>query len=92
MHKIITTAAVTVGLAAGAVSGYLLKKFNTKRSKPIITVEPGDMIQWESSGAFVFPEPRKVTQVHDSEMGIYVFVEGSYTGIPVDQVVVIKRG
>jgi len=75
-------------LAAGAVAGWIAKP---KKQKPIQDIQEGDMVQWESRGAFVFSEPRKVSRVHESDMGIYVFVEESDTGIPVDQVVLIRR-
>lgn len=80
------------GLAAvGFAIGHTINLIS-KRERPIAMVQPGDMIQWESSGKFIFPVPRKVEHVHESEMGIFVFVEGSSTGIPADQVVLIKRG
>ena len=49
-------------------------------------VKVGDMVQWESNGAYVFSEPKKVVKVdrHGSEK--FVFVEGSGTGIPIKQV------
>ena len=75
-------------LAAGAVAGWIAKP---KKQKPIQDIQEGDMVQWESRGAFVFPEPKRVSRVHDSDMGIYVFVEGTGTGIPVDQIVLIRR-
>ena len=43
----------------------------------------GDYIQWESQGVLQFPRPMKVDSV-DEEQG-YLFVEGSQTGIPIDE-------
>lgn len=56
---------------------------------PIETENPsvpviGDYVQWESQGVLQFEVPRKVTYV--SPDGAYVMVEGSATGIPMEQV------
>lgn len=88
LKKILIAAGMT---AASLAIGHAVNVILDKKRKPIAMVQPGDMIQWESSGKFVFPVPRKVERVHESEMGIYVFVEGSSTGIPADQVVLIQR-
>jgi putative DNA primase/helicase len=50
----------------------------------------GDFVQWTSGGVDQFPSPRKVVSVSDS--GGYCFVEGSATGLPVDEVAVIPGG
>ncbi len=55
--------------------------------KPIFNVCPGDMVQWDCGGTLIFPEPRKVRWVEKSDMGTYVFVEGSESGIPIHQIV-----
>lgn len=44
----------------------------------------GDMIQWESQGALQFETPRRVRWV--SEDGNWLAVEGSDTGVPMNQV------
>jgi hypothetical protein len=44
----------------------------------------GDYVQWESQGVLRFDAPRKVTS--KSPDGDFIFVEGTTTGIPVDQV------
>lgn len=46
----------------------------------------GDLIQWESQGAFQFPKPLRVRMVSDD--GKWVVVEGSKTGIPMAEVIV----
>jgi hypothetical protein len=43
----------------------------------------GDFVQWESQGALRFPNPLRVTGVSDD--GSHLFVEGSMTGIPIEQ-------
>lgn len=57
-------------------------KSQAESEKP--EVEVGDYIQWNSQGADQFEEPRKVTRF--SEDGVFVFVSGSSTGIPIEQV------
>ena len=46
----------------------------------------GDFVQWESQGAFQFPEPRRVRLV--TEDGKWVAVEGSETGLPMNEIIV----
>lgn len=46
----------------------------------------GDLVQWESGGALQFETPRRVRWV--SEDGAWLAVEGSETGIPMDQTIV----
>jgi hypothetical protein len=50
----------------------------------------GDLIQWESGGALQFEKPRRVRQI--SEDGLWVAVDGSSTGIPMNEVVVETKG
>ena len=49
----------------------------------------GDLIQWESNGQEQFPLPRLVTGL--SEDGQWAFVDGSPTGIPIDQIKVVAK-
>ncbi|MBL4916156.1 hypothetical protein [Szabonella alba] len=46
----------------------------------------GDLVQWESGGALQFETPRRVRWVSDD--GAWLAVEGSETGIPMDQVTI----
>lgn len=46
----------------------------------------GDLIQWESDGALRFEQPRRVRLVTDD--GQWVAVEGSETGMPMNEVIV----
>jgi hypothetical protein len=80
---------LAVGAAGLAVGHFLATKSKTK--KPIFHVQKGDMVQWECRGAFVFPTPKKVERLAESEAGTYVFVEDTCTGIPIEQIVLIKR-
>ena len=72
-----------------AVALYLIdnEKELLLEDKPIHDVLPGDMVQWDSGGTLVFPEPKAVTRIDKSNIGIYVFVEGSKSGIPIHQIV-----
>lgn len=49
----------------------------------------GDLVQWESGGRLMFPLPAKV--IGKSPDGEFLFVEGSPTGIPVEEVTVIQQ-
>ena len=79
--------------AAGLVVGHFVSMaiHGRKNRKTITQVRLGDMVQWESRGSFVFPQPRRVVNIEEHQLGTYIFVEGSDTGIPVEQVVVIQR-
>jgi hypothetical protein len=43
----------------------------------------GDFVQWESQGMLRFPQPMRVREI--SADGTHLFVEGSMTGIPIEQ-------
>lgn len=89
-RMVLNLAVGVAGLAAGHFLSQSIKKENPR--KTITQVRVGDLIQWESHGSFVFSEPKKVENVaKDVESGSYVFVEGSRTGIPIEQVVVVRR-
>lgn len=78
-------------LAVAAVAAALCLVEDTEElcleDKPIFNVLPGDMVQWDCGGTLVFPEPKKVLRLDKSDMGTYVFVEGSNSGIPIHQIV-----
>lgn len=46
----------------------------------------GDLVQWESQGTLQFPKPLRVRMVSDD--GQWLAVEGSQTGIPMNEVIV----
>jgi hypothetical protein len=84
---------VVTGLIVGGLIGAaaVIGAFAPKdERKPVFDVGEGDLVQWQSMGKFIFPEPRKVVRVEEGEMGKYVFVEGSKTGIPIEQIVVLE--
>ena len=50
-------------------------------------IEVGSWIQWKSQGVFQFEIPKKVVGVSDHpDLGCYVFVEGTPTGISIEEV------
>lgn len=54
-----------------------------------IPAEIGDLVQWESGGILQFPTARRVIKF--SEDGEFAHVEGSNTGLPIDELEVIER-
>jgi hypothetical protein len=51
-------------------------------------VAVGDLVQVEINGALQLPQPLRVRAIQDHEEQKWVFVEGSETGIPMEQVIV----
>jgi hypothetical protein len=51
---------------------------------PEQTPTVGDYVQWESQGTLQFTEPKRIREI--SEDGLWAFVDGSNTGVPVKQV------
>lgn len=51
--------------------------------------EVGDLVQWESQGAFQFPTARRVTEI--SPDGSFAGVEGSQTWMPITQLIVQQK-
>ena len=79
-----------VGAIATAVGAYLFSLDDDELGvpeEPLRDVLPGDMVQWDCGGTLIFPEPKTVTRIEKSDMGTYVFVEGSLSGIPIHQIV-----
>lgn len=48
-------------------------------------VAVGDFIQWELNGQLQFEEPKQVTWVSDDRK--WLCIDGSLTGIPVEEVI-----
>jgi hypothetical protein len=54
--------------------------------RPEREVQVGDEVHWESQGVNQWEKPKKVTSINADPTGQrYAFVEGSNTGIPIDQ-------
>jgi hypothetical protein len=51
----------------------------------------GDLIQWESNGELKLESPRRVRAIQEHEGSFWIFVEGSTTGIPMNETAVIER-
>jgi len=76
------------------VSGGPSAAENAKEQEPEATEVPGganigDSIQWERDGIFQLESPLRVR--HVSSDGAWVFVEGSETGIPMQETIVRAR-
>lgn len=52
----------------------------------------GDLVQWESAGVVQFPEPRRVRALTEDGGQVWVFVDGSTTGLRIEEVRVEQRG
>jgi hypothetical protein len=52
----------------------------------------GDLVQWESEGALKLEAPVRVRALQTLDGKEWVFVEGSETGIPMEQVIVEQKG
>ena len=55
-------------------------------------IEVGDLVQVEINGTFALEQPVRVRAVQEHEGYLWVFVDGSETGIPMDQVVLEQKG
>lgn len=94
LKNLVAGAAVVAGavsLTVAAVGSLLVllpdNPLPKDERKPIFDIMPGDMIQWESMGAFIFQSPRKVDRVENTVHGMFVFVEDAGAGIPIEQCV-----
>jgi hypothetical protein len=54
-------------------------------------IEIGDLVQIEIGGALCLPKPQKITEITDYQEETYVFVETSSSGVPLDNVILIKK-
>ena len=56
-----------------------------------VAVEVGDCVQWESGGVLQFSTPRKVVAKQEHEGRWWAQIEGSATGVLVDELTVISK-
>jgi hypothetical protein len=75
-----------LALAAGVVFVLVEETMRLERTE---RVRKGDLVQWESNGSYMFETPRKVTNIVNSVWGMFAYVDGSPTGIPVEQLIVV---
>lgn len=88
-------AALTIGACVAAVVAEDLdqetRRANSRRKPKKPTIKVGDMVQWETSGKYMFPSPKKVERIEESaEHGDHLFVEECSTGIPVTQCILMS--
>lgn len=79
-----------------------IKKSDIENDKPSDNDDPkkeksseikiGDLIQWESNGVLQLERPKVVRALQEHKGQEWVFVEGSETGIPMEQVSLIEKG
>jgi hypothetical protein len=53
------------------------------------SASPGDLVQWTSGGVDQFETPRRVRGVHRRDGKEWALVEGTNTGIPLDELTVV---
>lgn len=51
----------------------------------------GDLVQWEANGALQFERPRTVRALREHDGQGWVFVDGSDTGLPLDEVILERK-
>jgi len=56
-------------------------------SKPSKTPAVGDLVQWESQGVLQFATPRRIRALSDDSK--WAFVEGSETGLPIQELTIV---
>lgn len=61
------------------------EKADDSKEKSLVKVQVGDFIQWESQGALQFEKPQRVRWISDDRT--HIAVDGSETGIPVQQII-----
>lgn len=54
--------------------------------------EVGDLVQIEINGAFQLENPALVRAIQEHEDETWVFIEGSETGIPMEQMIITQKG
>lgn len=77
-------AGIVVGAVGLALTAYVAHEMDQ-------TIKVGDMIQWEINGSYQFPKPVKVERIEKAEDMAYLFVDGTKTGIPVNQAIKVSE-
>lgn len=78
VHDVVKNYKATLAYAEPDGSDTITGKDGDAKDKVVV----GDYVQWESQGVYQFEAPKRVTNVEDG----YVFVEGTFTGMPLEQV------
>lgn len=74
------------GLSANGVVDSTQDEGDEAEESDRCAVRVGDYVQWESQGVLQFPEPLRVRALTDD--GEWAFVDGSETGMPVDELTI----
>jgi hypothetical protein len=86
LDRVILAYKDTVELVTSPENAYNKPASNVDR--PPAAVKVGDHIQWEQGGVLRLPQARRVTWVSDD--GRWLRIEGSPTGIPMDEACVVE--
>lgn len=62
-----------------------------KKDEEAPKIDVGDFIQWETGGVLGFDRPKAVRAIQDREGEVWVFVEGSETGIPMEEAILDQK-
>lgn len=54
-------------------------------------IEVGDIVQWESNNVLQFEKPKRVRAIQQHEGNDWIFVDGSETGIPMNEAILEGR-
>jgi hypothetical protein len=57
----------------------------SKKSEGKEGVKVGDIVMWESQGGDMWEEPKQISSFDSKDGKTFAFFEGSYTGVPVEQ-------
>jgi hypothetical protein len=66
------------------------KQSQGKNSGRAVLPQIGSLVQWESGGQIQFTEPKRVRGL--TEDGLWAFVDGSDTGLPIKELIVVNVG
>lgn len=88
----------TVALVEGSSAGY--NSETEQETEESAAGEPeadqnfeiGDLVQWESNGVLRMEQPRLIQAFQEHGGQTWAFVEGSETGIPMEELVLEKKG
>lgn len=88
----------TLSLVENAIGGYnssiesIDAADRAEVEEDVPDIEIGDLVQWESGGVLHMETPRIVRAFQEHEGKAYAFVEGSESGIPMEELVLERKG
>lgn len=80
----------TIDFAELSKSDSISKEEEREEESP--NIEVGDLVQWELEGVFQFEKPKVVRAIKQLDGTDWIFVEGSETGVPMNQVILEQKG